>query len=177
MWLLCTQVPVSLLRWRRQYPRREAGASAVCLRPLAEPRGPKHQRELHAAAQQVSVGRGHFFADVCIGIGEVAKRTNLRDNVGAFWLHFMSVQGEQFWQRMIVRWMASRLVRGVLLVLPNIETESGVPSLLRVWRSALQVRDGATSFFTVVRNCSCASAPHLGAVVASHIARHLREAC
>ena len=72
---------------------------------------------------------------------ELAKSTDTRDNCGAVRLlvKWLSIQGEQAWRRMVARWIASRLVRGLFIVFPNSETVSGVPSLWRIWRFALQV--------------------------------------
>ena len=54
-----------------------------------------------------------LFAEIGFGIGEVAVKTNLRDNIGALWLPFkvLSVQGEQTWHRMIVGLVSTRAWR------------------------------------------------------------------
>ena len=63
---------------------------------------------------------------------ELTKNTETRDTVGAVWLlvKLLTVQSEQAWRRMIVGWIAPRLVRGLFIVSPNSETMSGMPSLL-----------------------------------------------
>ena len=99
-------------------------------------------RRLHDAAYQASVRSGQLFVGVGFGIGELIKTTDMRDDFGAMWLpvKMLSAPGEQAWQRMIVGWIASRLLRGLFIVFPSRETISGAPSLLRVCRSVLQVR-------------------------------------
>ena len=78
-----------------------------------------------------------LFAEIGFGIGEVAAKTNLRDNVGALWLPFkvLSVQGEQTWQRMIVGLVSTRAWR-----VSRLPKHGNVQPFLRMWRSALQVR-------------------------------------
>ena len=68
-----------------------------------------------------SVCRGQFVAGLGFGIGELARKWDMRDAVGAVWLlvKALSAQGEQAWQRMIGGWIASRLVRGLFIVFPN----------------------------------------------------------
>ena len=94
------------------------------------------------AAHQAAVRRGQFLTEVGFGIGELAKKTDTRDDVGAVWspVEMLSDPGERAWQRMTVGWIASRLVRGLFIVFPGGKTAPGLPNLLRIWRSALKVR-------------------------------------
>ena len=125
---------------RKQCSRRKAGTDASCLET-------HHiKRSSHAAAHQAPVLRGQFFAEIGFGIGKLTKNTGTQDNFGAMWLlvklylsNCCPYKGEQAWQRMIVGWFASQLVRGLFIVFPNSETMSGVHSMMRIWRSALQV--------------------------------------
>ena len=57
------------------------------------------------ALSQASVRRGQFFAEIGFGIGELARNTDVWDNVGAVWLlvKALSAPGERAWQRVIVR--------------------------------------------------------------------------
>ena len=100
------------------------------------------KRRMQDAASQPAVRRGQFVAEVGFVIGECAKSTGMLDDFGATWLlvKMLSAQCEQAWQRMIVGWIASQLVRGLLVVFSSKETTSGVPNLLRIRRSVLQLR-------------------------------------
>ena len=112
--------------WQRQCWHCKTETGTLCRLLLVK-------RRMQDAAYQASVRRGHVFAEVGFGIGELAKHTDMRDDFGAMWLpiKMLSAQGEQAWQRMIVGSIASWLVRALFLVFPNNETTSGMPTCCR----------------------------------------------
>ena len=113
-----------------------------CSRSLAEPGNPSHHTKFCTPLRTKCrwVANSFLPKSVLASVRWQSTRTCMKMLVLYGCLSKCSLQEKRAWQRMILRWIASRLVRCLFSLCPSSETMSGVPSLLRICRSALQVR-------------------------------------